>query len=274
MKKIKLFLMTLAFSISMLLTAMAGQWNYDGIGWWYQNSDKGYPAGGWQWIDGKCYYFSSGGYCLMNTTTPDGYTVGTDGAWMVNGMVQTQNNNSQLTAYQKSVITDSLEIYMYTCVQSPYNYPGSPSYVTYLSESKKLELFGNHLIIDSLAAITNRSTMYPLVSCDQQTMACWYDYTKTRKMFRDLYGINLSEQSLKNDFTIVDNKICAYPGDAGEWSVITIDNYSFKDNKLVVIATFKTVDHAADEVVEIGSLTATYTINADSFFGYTLESIQ
>ena len=42
---------------------------------------------GWHQIDGKWYYFheiSDGtrGHLLTNTTTPDGYQVGADGAWI------------------------------------------------------------------------------------------------------------------------------------------------------------------------------------------------
>ncbi len=42
---------------------------------------------GWQIVDGKAYYFNtmSDGYkgrLLINTTTPDGYKVGADGAWI------------------------------------------------------------------------------------------------------------------------------------------------------------------------------------------------
>jgi len=50
----------------------------------------------WQWLDGngdgaaECYYFDGNGYMLANTTTPDGYMVNADGAWMENGAVQTK----------------------------------------------------------------------------------------------------------------------------------------------------------------------------------------
>ena len=50
----------------------------------------------WQWLDGnndgiaESYYFDGNGYMLANTTTSDGYTVKADGAWTVNGVVQTQ----------------------------------------------------------------------------------------------------------------------------------------------------------------------------------------
>lgn len=85
-------LMTLAISVP----TFAAQWQSDANGWWYQNDDGGYPISTWQWIDGnsdgiaESYYFDEQGYCLLNTTTPDGFTVNATGAWTVNEVVQTQ----------------------------------------------------------------------------------------------------------------------------------------------------------------------------------------
>lgn len=50
---------------------------------------------GWNWIDGKCYYFEERpgyyqGHLYQNTTTPDGYTVNANGEWIVDGIVQTR----------------------------------------------------------------------------------------------------------------------------------------------------------------------------------------
>ena len=49
---------------------------------------------GWQWIDGSCYYLDSQGQnegaLYRNTTTPDGFTVDSEGRWVVNGAVQKQ----------------------------------------------------------------------------------------------------------------------------------------------------------------------------------------
>lgn len=82
MKKAKLLIATLCMSSIMSMTAMAGQWKQDSIGWWYQNDNGSYPANQWLEIDGKQYYFDSNGYMLHDTTTPDGYKVGSDGAWI------------------------------------------------------------------------------------------------------------------------------------------------------------------------------------------------
>lgn len=98
MRKTKKQLATLGLAVmlasSMSMTAFAGQWRQDTTGWWYQSDDGTYFNGGWQWIEGKCYYFTPEGYCLTNTTTPDGYMVDGSGAWIVNGIVQTQNGEA------------------------------------------------------------------------------------------------------------------------------------------------------------------------------------
>lgn len=57
-------------------------------------------AGQWQWQDvngdgiSECYYYDDNGIMLTNTTTPDGYTVDSNGAWVVNGVVQTQTSGT------------------------------------------------------------------------------------------------------------------------------------------------------------------------------------
>lgn len=101
MKKLRFMItalcMTASISLTPLsLTAFAGQWNSDSRGWWYQNDDGSFTANSWQWIDGnsdgiaECYYFDENGYMLSNTTTPDGQTVDSNGAWVIDGILQTQ----------------------------------------------------------------------------------------------------------------------------------------------------------------------------------------
>lgn len=72
------------------MTAMAGQWIQTGNVWRYLRDDGQLHAGGWQWINGRCYYFDESGNMLAGVTTPDGYTVDESGAWTVNGVVQLQ----------------------------------------------------------------------------------------------------------------------------------------------------------------------------------------
>ena len=83
-------------SLSLTVPVFAGSWQLDANGYWYQNDDHSYPANTWQWIDGnndgiaESYYFNENGYLLVNTTTPDGFTVDANGAWIVDGIVQTK----------------------------------------------------------------------------------------------------------------------------------------------------------------------------------------
>ena len=74
-------------------------WIKDEAGDWYfysTNADvtDGAMVSGWQWIDGRCYYFESeSGECpgkmFTDGTTPDGYQVNQDGAWLdENGKIQ------------------------------------------------------------------------------------------------------------------------------------------------------------------------------------------
>lgn len=97
-KKITTVALTTLMSLAISIPAFAAQWQSDANGWWYQNDDSSYPTNTWQWIDGnsdgiaESYYFDGQGYCLLNTTTPDGFTVNATGAWTVNGVVQTQQS--------------------------------------------------------------------------------------------------------------------------------------------------------------------------------------
>lgn len=105
MKCVKTLIAATMMSLLMTISALAGQWQQDTTGWWYQNENGTYPTG-WTWIDDnhdgteKCYYFNENGYCLMNTVTPDGCTVDASGAWTVNGAVQTRSSAQQETAEQ------------------------------------------------------------------------------------------------------------------------------------------------------------------------------
>lgn len=82
-------------------SAGSGAWLKDDKGWWYCNADKSYTVSNWQYINGYWYYFNEYGYMATgwiswnskwyycgdngdmytNAETPDGYYVGTDGAW-------------------------------------------------------------------------------------------------------------------------------------------------------------------------------------------------
>lgn len=82
------------------ISSFAGEWKLDDIGYWYQNDDFTYPVSGWQWIDGnldgiyECYCFDDNGYLFTDTMTPDNSIVDANGAWIVDGVVQIQSDDS------------------------------------------------------------------------------------------------------------------------------------------------------------------------------------
>ena len=108
--------LTLAAVLGSVMTSFAG-WQSDTDGYWWQNDDGTYPTNTWQWLDGngdgvaECYYFDGNGYMLANTTTPDGYQVNIDGAWTVNGVVQTQG--TQQNQAENTIAPTSEEIMDY-----------------------------------------------------------------------------------------------------------------------------------------------------------------
>jgi len=109
MRKSLIKVLSVSAMLSMLATstAFAGEWKSDNNGWWYQNDDGSYPANTWQWIDGngdgvsESYYFNENGYLLTNSSK-DGYTVNADGAWTVNGVVQTQGQQTAANPVQNN----------------------------------------------------------------------------------------------------------------------------------------------------------------------------
>lgn len=93
--------LAMSLSFSAAFTSLAGQWQQNSTGWWYQEDNNSYPMNQWKELNGKWYYFNQDGYMvsnawvgnyylgydgamLTNTTTPDGYNVGPDGAWIQN----------------------------------------------------------------------------------------------------------------------------------------------------------------------------------------------
>lgn len=119
MKRAWLLLLTLLISMTMSVTAFAGVWKTgEGVNqnrWWYDNEDGTYVQNSWQWLDGnqdgiaECYYFDGNGWMLSNTTTPDGYRVNENGAWISASGVETravQNTpaSSETTAKGENVL--------------------------------------------------------------------------------------------------------------------------------------------------------------------------
>lgn len=104
MKKMWVCGLAAAMTVVMTVPAFAGEWKQDlsrpasqdgTSGWWYQNDDGTYPANGWFWLDGdqngvaESYRFDGNGWMFASSRV-DGFDVNENGAWTVNGVVQTK----------------------------------------------------------------------------------------------------------------------------------------------------------------------------------------
>ena len=62
--------------------AMETGWLLDQGKWYYLESSGAMKTSQWFEVDGKWYYVNDSGELLVNTTTPDGYTVNENGEWV------------------------------------------------------------------------------------------------------------------------------------------------------------------------------------------------
>lgn len=94
LKSTKIIASTLAIASIIALNPIAAnaEWKQDPIGWW--NTEGSSWSVGWKEISGKWYYFKSDGY-MEHDKVIDGYTLGSDGAWLVNSTNQSTTGKSQ-----------------------------------------------------------------------------------------------------------------------------------------------------------------------------------
>lgn len=93
--KLKHVLAGSAMGLSLLMTGVGNAWYYlNGSGtmvtgwlhqgnvWYYLNGSGAMNKGGWSKVEKSWYYFTNSGALLVNTTTPDGYRVNSNGEWV------------------------------------------------------------------------------------------------------------------------------------------------------------------------------------------------
>ena len=76
-------------------TMVKDEWRQVNEYWYYFDDEGVSKQNTWAEIDGKWYYFDSFSRMLHDTTTPDGYTVGSDGAWVKDGQVVVETDTNK-----------------------------------------------------------------------------------------------------------------------------------------------------------------------------------
>ena len=99
-KKLAVVGVTLGLSVLSAIPAFASGWYEDANGLYYSfytGEDHSGYENAWMWIDSdldgvaECYYFGADSYIARNTTI-DGWQVNENGAWVVDGVIQTRTN--------------------------------------------------------------------------------------------------------------------------------------------------------------------------------------
>lgn len=116
MKK-RLLFATLLMTFLLSMTAFAGTWVQDGANWRYTKDNGARAVSEWITDNGKSYYFGADGIMLHDTTTPDGYKVGPDGAWIETQAAAAVTTRSSASAVKKS------GTYVGSVKSDKYHYP-------------------------------------------------------------------------------------------------------------------------------------------------------
>lgn len=216
---------TLACTAALSLTAFAGNWVSDAKGWWYDFGNGTWPSSSWQWIDGnndgtaECYYFDRFGYCILNGSTPDGYQVNENGAWIENGAVQTRNVAVN-TAGQNNVASNTKKN-------------------TSANASEEVQEDGGEQLVSDKKAKNNAVKLYgkaPIIqACSSESQI---RSNREKKTYRD--GFSFMHESFiefENDGNYTHLKASVFPreGGFGSWgtgSIMSLEVYNENDDVL------------------------------------------
>lgn len=209
-KMIRLVVAALALSFAMTGTVLAAEWVKEDDGFKYKKGSK-YAEDEWIWLDPdgdgvlECFYFGRDQYLVTDGETPDRYQVNSNGAWVVNGVVQTRMSGK--------VKTEEIERIQMACAA-----------YYYVNENMgKVDVLGKEVLTGEqkisaarLAQISAALGLYPGNDQYNQDNKVVYDSVKLRQIMFDLYGFRLEECTAAPDVVQrADNKYQVQAGDFG-----------------------------------------------------------
>ena len=118
----RLLFATLLMVFLLSMTAFAGTWVREGTNWKFKKDNGNWAVSEWIKDNGKDYYLGADGIMLHDTTTPDGYKVGSDGAWIE--FASTAATNTAVTT--RSAATNNTKesgSYVGSVDSNKYHYP-------------------------------------------------------------------------------------------------------------------------------------------------------
>lgn len=271
------------FTLNTTIVAFAGTWQQDVNGWWYDNGDGTWSEIGWQWIDGnydgtaECYYFNQQGYCLTGTVTPDGYLVNESGAWVQNGIVQTQNMNQKNGQENRTVLSERQRGIMQKVLSGVISLEPSflPLEADDLSDDDMIQLLyghlNNELYYDPFG--DNSCLLFDDYSVVSGLDIKRFDKYEVLERMEDLYGYKMNENMLNPKwFQVEGNYIFIDGADGDGMTDSRIIDYKLEDGKLY-LSVYYTVTFAVSDLDTDGEAFAVFRVNPDSFIGFTLESV-
>ena len=234
MKRSRAALLLTALTATLLcsMTAFAG-WRYDERGYWWDNGDGSYPANQWMWLDGnedgisECYYFDGSGYMLSDTTTPDGYTVDKNGAWILDGIIQTKTdpsfgNGTDNTATSSNAADPSVSVG--SSASGMETGPSADS--VYMVGSLNVRPLGEF----AGASVLNESSSITLTDPQMKKMAVllYVDMTKDTDyqsvmQSAQALGVDLNSEAMKN--MITDVFVSSFTSSMGSQPVSAEDHF-------------------------------------------------
>lgn len=215
MKK-KILAVVALLSLCASFTVNAAEWKQEPDGRIsYQNDDGSKFANQWAEIGGKLYYFDADGCVLINTTTPDGKTVGPDGVYIPAQSV------SNIT-YTPDSITTSLMV-------NDYFYEGM--FATYhFFEVTNLSPYTIRLTINDTAKNYSGAIIGATMSSEEDIPSGCTILTKT--FFSDVSGASSFDTSFQvteeSTYIPVLQSISVQTSDLGDKVAITATNLGDK----------------------------------------------
>lgn len=297
-KRITVVILSVVLAAALSVTAFAAGWHQDGRGWRWYKDDGSIYANEWQWLDGngdgiaECYFFDGSGYCAQNTVTPDRYTVNADGAWTINGVVQTKRISTGPSTIMPAGSNGSFAEAQAAAAATAANAPAisdgqAVSIANYMAcvmdflPNSSGRLFGTEvnragLSYDQIAAMTyyyGKFISDPRVSTGAGPVFVGKENLKA--IMKEVYGTAAKpavDRLLDNGMDLGDQLAFNYRDDADGYTIVGGSvQHTIENGMLKITAAVQSTDYYGED----GTFIAWFAPNgAAGMYGYRFERIE